>query len=337
MTRARSQQICHQDTPYYHCISRVVRRAFLCGFDDTTQQNFEHRRQWMLDRLAEIEAVFCIDICAYAIMSNHYHLVLYINKKEVDALSDQEVISRWLTLYKGPDIIRRLCRGDKLSKSHHLLIADIVDTWRERLMDISWFMRALNEPIARKANSEDHCTGHFWEGRFKSQALLDEQALLTCMAYVELNPIRAKMADTPETSGFTSIKQRICEEKEALKRKPDQSPNDQNNSLSLKTFVADGCILTDEIPYSYIEYLELVDWSGRAIREDKRGAIDSQLPSILTRLGIDNEEWVIAMQPKGAHQFSRAMGKCDSLRGYAKNLAIKWIKGVSVSSKLYPA
>jgi len=203
MTRARSQQICCQDTPYYHCISRVVRRAFLCGFDKTTQQDFEHRRQWMLDRLAEIERVFCIKVCTYAIMSNHYHLVLYINKKEVDSLSDQEVIERWRRIYKGPDVIQRFVAGEKLSKEHHGLIAEIVAKWRERLEDISWFMRALNEPIARQANYEDSCTGHFWEGRFKSQALLDEQALLTCMAYVELNPIRAKMTDM---SGFASIK-----------------------------------------------------------------------------------------------------------------------------------
>ena len=76
MTRARAQQICCQDTPYYHCISRVVRKAFLGGFHRSTQQDYEHRRKWVLDRLAEIDDVFCIDVCAYAIMSNHYHIVL---------------------------------------------------------------------------------------------------------------------------------------------------------------------------------------------------------------------------------------------------------------------
>ena len=336
MTRARSQQICCQDTPYYHCISRVVRKAYLCGVDKTTQQDFEHRRQWMLDRLAEIEAVFCIDVCSYAIMSNHYHLVLYINKAKVDSLTNLEVIERWRKIYTGPDIIQRFIAGEKLSKEHHQLIAEIVAKWRDRLEDISWFMRSLNEPISRKANFEDNCTGHFWEGRFKSQALLDEQALLTCMAYVELNPIRAKMAEMPETSEFTSIKQRIDEDHRVKERLPKKGMQGSGKNLFLKEFVAEGSPLTDEIPYLYREYSELVDWSGRAIRANKHGAIDSRLPPILVRLGIDEEEWHKAMQPKGAHQFSRAMGKCDAMRAHAKRLSIKWIKGIGISIRLFP-
>ena len=336
MTRARSQQICCQDTPYYHCISRVVRKAFLCGYDKTSRTNYEHRRQWVMDRLAEIDAVFCIDVCAYAIMSNHYHIVLYINKEQVDGLTDVEVIERWRKIYAGPDIIKRYLDGEILTKEHHQRIAEIVALWRSRLEDISWYMRALNEYIARKANYEDHCTGHFWEGRFKSQALLDEQALLTCMAYVELNPIRAKMADTPETSQFTSIKQRV-EERKLHRSSIDSSKKDQGlYSLALKHFLVQGEVLKTQIPYHYIEYLELVDWSGRIIREDKRGAIAATLPAILTRLGIDSEQWSNVMQPKGAHQFSRAVGRCEHLREYAQKLSIKWIKGISVSSKLFP-
>ena len=209
MTRARQQLINCADTPYYHCIARCVRRAFLCGFDKYTNKSFEHRRQWVIDRLALLERVFCIDVCAYAIMSNHYHLVVCINKELADEISDLEVIERWLLLFKGPYLVQRYIAGEALGKEQLCLIAEIVDQWRARLQNISWLMRTLNEHIARRSNVEDSCRGRYCEGRFKSQVLLDEQALLTCMAYVELNPIRAKMALTPESSEYTSIKQRI--------------------------------------------------------------------------------------------------------------------------------
>jgi len=334
MTRARQQLISCADTPYYHCIARCVRRAFLCGFDQYSNTSFEHRQQWVIDRLALLDQVFCIDICAYAIMSNHYHLVLFINKDLACEISDLEVIERWLLLFKGPDLIQRFVAGEELGKEHLCLIAEIVDKWRARLQNISWLMRTLNEHIARLSNFEDNCKGRFWEGRFKSQALLDEHALLTCMAYVELNPIRANMAATPEESEYTSIKQRIDDEAVVIN---DEGANDYDKQkIQLKEFLTKGDILQAQIPFHYTDYLSLVDWSGRAIRPDKRGAIDATLPAILIRLNIDEENWIKAMQPKGNHSFSRAMGCCDQLRAYAKKLEIGWIKGVGTSLRLFP-
>ena len=209
MPRPRYTQISLDDTPYYHCISRCVRRAFLCGEDHHSAKSFEHRRQWIVDKLYELVEVFAIDLCAYAIMSNHYHLVLHVDGQQAKDWSKDEVIQRWHCLFNGSPLSRRFLRGDRLLPAEQDVLDTQVTIWRERLMNISWFMRVLNESIARRANEEDGCTGRFWEGRFKSQALLDEAALAACMAYVDLNPVRAGIADTPEDSDYTSVQQRI--------------------------------------------------------------------------------------------------------------------------------
>lgn len=195
-------------TPYYHCVSRCVRRSFLCGRDPYSGQNYEHRRAWVEKRLLFLCSVFAIDICAYAVMRNHVHVVLYLDMEKASGWSDNQVLSLWHTLYKGTLLTQKFMRDESLSTGELITLYETIAEYRSRLYDISWLMRNLNEHIARQANKEDNCTGRFWEGWFRSQALLDESAILACMAYVDLNPIRAKIADTPETSHHTSIQQR---------------------------------------------------------------------------------------------------------------------------------
>ncbi len=209
MPKARKTLVSLDATPYYHCVSRCVRRAFLCGEDSVTGKSFEHRRQWIEDRLLDLSHAFAIDIAAYAILSNHYHVVLHIDRDMAQQWSPAEVIEHWHHLFKGSMLSQRFASGEILSPAERDALTEQINEWRERLMSISWFMRCANEPIAREANHEDNATGRFWEGRFKSQALLDEKALAACMVYVDLNPIRAKMATTPEQSNHTSIQQRI--------------------------------------------------------------------------------------------------------------------------------
>jgi hypothetical protein len=201
----------------------------------------------------------------------------------------------------------------------------IIERWRTRLCDISWFMKCLNEHLARRANGEDNCTGKFWEGRFKSQALLDEAGLLTAMVYVDLNPIRAGIASTPEHSEFTSVFDRIRD------LKPDP-PRSAPTRIPLKSFAC-----SDErsaIPYAFGDYLQLVDWTGRCVRADKRGSIAQALPSIAVRLGIDGEAWQRAMRPRG-NVFGRAMGKLDHLRLHANTLGQSWVCGIESAKRMY--
>ncbi|REG82888.1 transposase [Marinomonas pollencensis] len=281
MPMPRSQQVCLDDTPYYHCVARCVRRAFLCGEDSSTGISYEHRRSWVEHRLLFLASIFSIDVCAYAVMSNHLHLVLQIDSERVKNWSVVEVLERWHKLHKGTTFTQQYLLGGALPAYVIALAEAAAETYRERLMDLSWFMKELNEPIARRANLEDECTGHFWEGRFKSQALLDEAALIACMAYVDLNPVRSGISDTPESSDFTSIKKRVAAFKENSQPK------------ILYPFVGNPRQdMPNGLPFPLVDYLELVDLTGRIVRESKKGSIDASLLPILQRLNISSENWL---------------------------------------------
>ena len=305
MTKPRKELVSISDTPYYHIVSRCVRRTFLCGFDRETNTSYEHRKQWIVDRIQLLSSLFSINLCSYAIMSNHYHLVVHIEPDRASSWSRKEVAERWTTLYQGPLLIQQWLNGATLNKAQQQTVNDIIATWRERLSSLSWFMKCLNEPIARKANKEDQCTGHFWESRYKSQALQTEHALLACMAYVDLNPIRANLADTPEDSDYTSIQERIRPQwdlKKAIQRQIKQKSVSALTESHIRNIKPTQLMpfthqntnnQHNNLPFNLIDYLELVDWTGRILRDDKRGFIKKTTPPILERLTVKNKEWLL--------------------------------------------
>jgi REP element-mobilizing transposase RayT len=294
MTQPRKNLISLSDTPYYHLVSRCVRRAYLCGTDTKTGQCYEHRRPWIEDRIRLLSSVFSIDICAYSVMSNHLHIVAKICPEQVEKLSDHEVLKHWNCLFKGPLLTQKYSAGELLTASELKAVSEIIAIYRKRLCDLSWFMKCLNQPIAKMANKEDKCTGHFWEARFKSQALLTEKALLTCMAYVDLNPIRARMADTPENSDHTSIKERISQKFNFSSAIHNQKKEEELNDFTLS--IKPLWNFDDETLFTEKDYLILVDTTGRIIREDKRGFIENKIPAILERLNIQPEDWMVLTQ-----------------------------------------
>lgn len=331
MPRARHTQIALESTPYYHVVSRCVRRAFLCGVDKSTGRDYEHRREWIENEILRLGGLFALGVSAFAVMSNHFHIVLYINIKQSKGWSEAEVIDRWHRLFKGTLQSQRYAIGEKQSKSALELLSKQVEEWRSRLTDISWFMRVLNEKIARQANKEDDCTGRFWEGRFKCQALLDEQALMACMAYVDLNPVRAGIADTPEESAHTSVKKRC----EAASSEGRVEGVVAKQPKELQRFAGNPRLnMPDGLPFRLPDYLELVDWTGRQIREDKRGAIDGALPSILTRLDIDEEHWLYMTQHFES-SFKTLVGAVHSLRRVCEEMGYQRMPGRSSCEALF--
>lgn len=309
MPRPRRTLISIEDTPYYHCCSRVVRRAFLCGDDKYTGKNHDHRRAWVEEQILKLTEVFAIDVAAYAVMSNHLHVVLHVDVERVNSWSDRDVVEQWHKLFNGTDLTQKFVRVEVIEECMVAPLKHLIATYRSRLSDISWFMRCLNEPIARQANIEDNCTGHFWEGRFKSQALLDEAAVLACMAYVELNPIRAKIANTPEQSDFTSLKLRVSAALEGEQPK------------KLLPFIGNERRHQPKgIAFSLENYLELVDETGRVIRNDKRGAISATANNILNRLNIPADNWVKIVTEFG-ELFHGPVGTLQEFSSYCEHLS----------------
>lgn len=327
MTTARSNQIDLSITPYYHCMTRCVRHSFLCGYDSKTGKDYSHRKPWIVKRIRNLASVFAIHVCAFAVMSNHYHLVLFINAKEAERWSDEEVQARWSQLF--PSDAKSLNTYSKKEAEYKIAL------WRYRLIDISWFMRCLNEKIARASNKEDETKGRFWEGRFKSQALLDEGAVLSAMAYVDLNPIRAKMAETPEESAFTSIQERIQMLTKQLKKTA--SIDDALQPKHLMPFTNklisqnNNAIVID---FKLADYLELIDTTGRILREDKRGAIPANLAPILSRLQLNPNEWV-NLVTKLQSQFSYAVGHSAALLEFNRENRHQSPKGVTAAKQYY--
>jgi len=341
MTQPRFAQVAASDTPWYHCVSRCVRRAFLCGVDAYSGISYEHRRGWIADRLQRLASVFAVDVAGYAVMSNHFHVVVRIDAERASSWTTDEVLERWTGLFTGPLLVQRyLAEGRSgLAAGDVLAVDQLAERYRARLADLSWFMRVLNEGIARQANAEDGVKGRFWEGRFKSQALLDEQALIAALAYVDLNPIRAGIAERPEDSDYTSIQQRLGREPEQGDEGGEEAECYRDGveplpRAPLMPFDATGRT-TWAIPYAFDDYLALVDWLGRAVHPAKRGRIPPDRPKILERLGMDAE--ALAEEASRLLQaFGSAVGAPASLTTARAQRQIAYLRGIRAAERVFP-
>jgi len=324
-----------------HCFTRCVRRAFLCGFDPVTGRDFSHRKGWIVDRLRELGGIFAIDVIAFAVLVNHYHAILRTRPDLVAAWSDAEVATRWLTLFPARDLFTGKAIPPTRKEIASLARRPArIAVLRKRLSSLSWFMAQLNEHIARAANKEDGVTGRFWESRFKCLALLDESAIAACMAYVDLNPLRAGLAATPEDSDFTSIQLRLrawrqahmpAPGPDALPDPPHAEPRPRAEDPSawlcpIQSVAGRRGVLQ----MTETDYFELVDRTGRILKSGKRGAIDPDLAPILRRIGAHPDAWIKTVSGFGS-SFHLAAGLMSSLRNYAELLGRRWFVGLSAA------
>jgi REP element-mobilizing transposase RayT len=317
MTRPRSHIAPPDLAGTYHCVQRCVRRAFLCGIDRYSGRSFEHRKTWIEARIHLVAECFAISIHAYAVMSNHLHLVLHIAPSEAATWSNDQVATRWTRLFP-PREDSEVAFEHKCTR----LLADPVrlNLIRQRLGSLSWLMRCLVEPIARRANREDRCKGRFWEGRYKCQALCDERSVLAAMAYVDLNPIRAGIADRLETSEHTSVAERIAGARSST----------ATLGQSLRPIAGN---LRPDFALTTADYLQLLDWTGRVLAAGKRGQIAESAPGILEIIDQNAERWTTRVAAFG-NGWARAVGRTQDLIAIAERLGQRWLKGVRLAMRL---
>lgn len=203
MTMARRELVDPTVTRWYHCISRCVRAALLLS-----EGNLD-RKQWVEDRIEKLTNSFSLAVGGFAILDNHLHVLCRLDPEAAKKWSDEEVVRRWIAVYPPKTLNFDDPKVVETWVKLHAKDEKRVKQLRERLADLGWFMKALKEPLARIANKADGCRGTFWEARYKSIAILDNEALLATCAYIDLNSLAAGISETPEASKHTSIKQRV--------------------------------------------------------------------------------------------------------------------------------
>ena len=343
---SRRKQIGKDRKAVYHCTARCVRRAYLCGRDRVSGQDYSHRRDWIICREEQLARLFAIEIEFRTEMSNHLHAVLRTRPDVAQRLTPREVVRRWLTITKMAK-----CMSDELPEPSQQRIDRLVGDkkWvtkmRQRLSSISWFMGILLENIARRANREDECQGRFWENRFKCRECTDTASILLCGVYVDLNPIRSGEADSPETARYTSVFQRLMAEEMQAKNassRPDgwmaeltlQPERKANIDLAYTSRSGRRASDLGVLPISLREYVQLLKWTAKLLRSGERTTIPKDLGAILDRLNMSQETWVDTVEGYDA-TFCRAVGPPSELAEVAQRLEVHHLKGTAASRRLF--
>lgn len=321
------RQVVDPDIPaIYHALSRCVRRAFLfrrpCGGD---------RRNWVAEQLAKVLECFAFDLHAFAILSNHVHLVLANQPDRARSWDDREVARRWLTLHPARWLRKRRGLppdGPPSDEEIDELVSDSprIEVLRRRMHDLGWFMKCLKEPIARRANREDNVTGHFWEGRYHAFRIADIPAVIATSAYVDLNEVRAGTAASPEAAAFSSASIRAAKVAQMTRRQRCMQRRARLRRVHPRQVAAPLKIPLTPLPgMGELEYLEFLDRSARQPLWGARG-LGQHLPPMLERLGITGPVWSRVVR-KGIGRFRGSIaGTPDSVHREARKRGRRWLR-----------
>jgi hypothetical protein len=244
-------------------------------------------------------------------------VVLQLDPAWTSAWSDADVAARWVRLFPARE---NTVAAQRAKQAWLEAQPERLTILRQRLGNLSWFMKCLAEPIARRANAEDACKGRFWEGRYKAQRLCDERALLAAMVYVDLNPIRAGLATDLACSHHTSVQRRL------------QAATQHTEALAvpLRPVAGMPCAF---VPVRLDDYVAIAEWTGKQVRADKRGAIPADAPSVLLRFENDPTRWAARVKGIGSGYW-RVVGEVSDLIAAAERLGQRWLKGIGLARAL---
>jgi hypothetical protein len=339
MTKARCRLVDTSVSRWYHCLSRCCRKAHLLS-----DENGFQRKDWIDQRLKELNQIFAISVGGFSTMDNHLHLLLRIDCEEAENWSDQEIVERWFRLYPPRGADRKPMKPSEEMIQAKLNNTDWVRETRSRLSSLGWFMKCLKEPLARLANKQDGCTGAFFEGRFKSIAILDQESLLSVAAYIDLNPVAAGIVALPEQSPHTSIKERV--DNAVVQGRMEDVEQIRNGSVAAQAVSGDiedslwlvpiedrqrqGSLRKGIVEgFTLGQYLLLVDYTSRVVRKGK-AVVQSELEGIFERLQSSAEIW--SQRIKRLHEktwVGRFLSASrDRLRELASKLGVRHLANI---------
>jgi len=289
------------------------------------------------NRLKELAGIFSVSVAGFSVLDNHLHVLVRIDPATAAAWTDEEVVRRWGRLFPPRGAGRKALPVTEDWVKQQLMKPEWVQQTRERLQSLSWLMKCLKEPLSRLANREEQARGAFFEGRFKSIAILDDEALIATCAYIDLNPVAAGLAPVPEASAHTSIKARVehlvaegnIQETETAVTGPAQPKRADIEASHWLCPVEDrrchGLPREGMIEGLTLgHYLQLVDYTGRLLRQGK-ATISAEVESIFTRLQSSGSVWQERMtRLSGGRLLGRffAAGR-ETLRATANRLGMR--------------
>lgn len=342
--KPRSEQFDLNRSGTFHLYSRCVRAIFLIGKTGADGSTAAERKQWVEQRQEELFAAYAMDLVGFAVMDNHMHHIIITQPDLAKTWSAEQVIERWYSIHHAynaagkiveltPELFAELAADEKR-----------VAMLRQRLCDPSELMKDLKQRIARRCNDADEKTGKFWDERFHSVELLDFVALLMCLIYVDLNPVRAKMVDAPEDYENVSVHRRVAGRKARTARgdtpadpeHPDADavliPIPEDGEPGNRTAPRYRASDRGALPMLDYQYLSTLDWAGRLIRGDK-GVIPADAAPILERIGVLVEQWGHALDFYGGLHHT-AVGSEASMRAAAASRGQLWFRGVTIAASI---